>query len=194
MLWEHDICLRLTNKEVKWIVDNLDLSQYNSIQPVFEEILSHNTGKGRPISNKNRKNILKTLLNIIINPPNSTILDIGRLINFEKSFLGTSLSYHPTDTIEQIFADSTCVEISQGKRKGSIVAEINEIKVILTKEKNEEMSFINLSDQSGTLNDCICFPNIYEKYRNLLYEGNLVLITGYKSNKGGFIINSVIQV
>ena len=50
---------------------------------------------------------------------------------------------------------------------------INNIKVIKTK-KNQEMAFLAISDDSGTV-DGTLFPDTYEKYKSILIKGAVYL-------------------
>ena len=193
LLFEHDIVLKLTKKEIEWIVNNIDLSKYDSILPILTHILSLPTGKGYPISNKNRKNIIKSLEFTLIKPPFGLIMNIERQVAFERSFLGTELSVNKLDSIGKETADTTVKEFIDGKntRNMKLIVEINQIKTVLTKNK-EEMSFINVGDQSGQM-DVVLFPSIHKKYNNMLFENNLVLIIGKKGNKGDNLVVDIIK-
>lgn len=195
MLHEHDVALKLTKKEIEWIVTNLDLSKYKNILEIFQEILSHDTGKNKPISSKTRKNILKGLEHTLANPSFSTIFNIVELVNWEKSFLGIALSCSNLDLISKSVCDTFIKEYSQGKNgKVKLIVELNNVKVIKTKEKQQEMAFISANDFSGVLNDIVAFPETYEKYRSVLFENNCVLLVGKRGERDNFIILEAKQV
>lgn len=195
LLFEHDTCLKFTQKELDWIINNIDLSQFHTITPIFTEILNHSTGKGQPISNKNRKNILTGIQYSVINPSHPAISNIERLVNLEKSFLGIAISCSLLDTVENSTGDTFIKEFNQGK--GGIVkimGELAQVKVIKTKKSNEDMAFITMIDTSSQLNDIVAFPQVYEKYKNVLFENNIALIIGRRGERGNFIINEAKQV
>jgi DNA polymerase-3 subunit alpha len=87
MLYEFDITLKLSQKEIDWIVNNLDLTKFDTVIKIFQEILSHETGKNKPISNKTRKNIIKNLENALLKPPFSVISSIEEIINWGEVIL-----------------------------------------------------------------------------------------------------------
>lgn len=193
MLFEHDVALKLTKKEIEWIISNLDLTKYNTIEPIFKEILTLEPGKGKPLANKNRKNIIKSLYNTIINPPYSIKIDIGRNIALERSFLGIELSAHKHDLIEENISDCTIKEFIDGAKfeMMKFLVEIDQIKTILTKKKKQEMSFVSASDATGQINDIILFPEAHANYSHLLSEGDSVIIIGKRGERDNLVVHSV---
>lgn len=195
MLYEHDIAMKLTDKEVAWINSNIDLSKYQNILPIFQEILSHETGKNKPISSKTRKNIIKGLEYTLIKPAFDVILSLKERVNWEKSFLGISLSCSPLDLIEKSQCDTFARECSQGKTgKMKLIVELNKVKVIKTKKTGAEMSFVSASDTTGNINDIVIFPETFNKYRHILYENNTILLIGNRGQRENFIVNEIKQV
>lgn len=194
LLYEFDIVLKFSKSETAWIIKNLDLNKYTSILGVLQEILSYPTGRNQPVSNKNRKNILKNLETAIVNPPYRVISTIEEIINWEKSFLGISLSCSPLDLVEKSYSDTFVKEFNDGKSgKMKLIVELNKVKIIKTK-KNDEMAFVSASDTTGIINDITIFPNTLSQYKNILYENNCVLIAGYKGNRDNFIVTEMRQV
>ena len=53
---------------------------------------------------------------------------------------------------------------------------ITEFRTALTK-KLQTMAYVTLEDQSGSM-ECIVFPQSYERYANLLKEGNVLVMEG----------------
>ena len=77
--------------------------------------------------------------------------------------------------------------------------QINTVRPYKTKRgKNpgQLMAFISAEDGSGALDSITVFPESYQKYRDLLIEGNTVFIQGETSKKENtsVIINKVSQV
>ena len=45
------------------------------------------------------------------------------------------------------------------------------------------MAFLSVEDGSATLDSVVIFPESYQKYKNVLFEGNTVIIMGKTSSK-----------
>ena len=58
------------------------------------------------------------------------------------------------------------------------------------------MAFLCVEDGSGSLDSVTVFPEAYEENRDLLIEGNTVLIIGEisKKDKKSIIVNKVSQI
>lgn len=196
MLFEHDIALKFTTKELDWIKKNLDLSTFKTFEGVLSHILSLPTGRGNPIAQKNRQNILKGLHFTLINPPYSLNNNIERNIALERSFLGVELSAHKLDLIQDNTSDCTVKEFNNGSNYQTMkfMLELHTVKMILTKKTQSEMGFISGTDQTGQMNDIVAFPEAFAKYKNLLFEGNSVLIIGRKGGRDNLIIQEVHQL
>ncbi|PJO44870.1 OB-fold nucleic acid binding domain-containing protein [Lysinibacillus xylanilyticus] len=69
---------------------------------------------------------------------------------------------------------------------------IEAVKLIITKKK-EEMAFVTVSDELGTSSVTV-FSAVYNKTKQLLKEGNLILVDGkveLKYNKKSIIANKI---
>lgn len=56
------------------------------------------------------------------------------------------------------------------------------------------MANMKLSDNTDEL-DIVIFPDALDEFQAALYEGNVVLVKGKKSNKGGgLILNEIYEV
>ena len=107
---------------------------------------------------------------------------------FEKEFLGFYLSSHPhLKTLAKIKSvttheiDALSEEPTGGRVKiGGIV---DSLKKIFTKKSNSEMAFISLADEKGVTIECVIFPRIFELYKHLLVNDNVVIIDGKLDSK-----------
>ena len=110
--------------------------------------------------------------------------------------MGVSLSAHILDDYD-ICGDTTCKEIYNGKDKGAICVQITSVRDTVTKNgKNpgQEMCFVKLEDQTDSI-DGVCFPNVYSKYKDIIYVGSVVLASVARSAQGkGVIVNSISKV
>ena len=58
-----------------------------------------------------------------------------------------------------------------------------------------KMGFVTVSDTSCSLDNVTAFSDEWEKYKQLLHEGNTVLMRGMKdNNRGSFLIKKVEQL
>ena len=55
------------------------------------------------------------------------------------------------------------------------------------------MGFLEILDNSAILNNCVVFSSVYEKVKGVLFENNVVMITGYLDDKESFIIGNIQQ-
>ena len=62
------------------------------------------------------------------------------------------------------------------------------------------MAFLCVEDHTGTLDTVTAFAEKWKEYKNVLYEGNNIILVGQNSKKkryqldDGFIIESVIEL
>ncbi len=109
-------------------------------------------------------------------------------IAMEKEMLGVYISGHPLDDYkDQIkhISTVTAEEIMHGDEEDSPVKDgmqvtlagmITHVKTLVTK-KNNRMAFVQLEDLSGTV-EVIAFPNIFERYKDIIEEDKVVVIKG----------------
>lgn len=90
--------------------------------------------------------------------------------------------------------NTTCKDFKTGDRKDKIIlgGEIDHIGVVKTKNgKNPgaEMAFVTMKDSTGSLDSIIFFPEQYREFKNVLFEGNIIIIKGNRSrNKDSLIV------
>lgn len=85
----------------------------------------------------------------------------------------------------------------QGKQPIIIAAQIDKVNKIKTKtgkNKGAEMAFLTISDITGAVDNTVIFPNVYEEYKNLLFENNKVMIHGECGKENSFVINQIWQI
>ena len=102
---------------------------------------------------------------------------------------GEELTYARVDSCDTSSANTTCKEFVDGGRKSAALAvSINAVRNYTIKKgkmKGEDMAFLEVEDHSSPLDNVVIFPENLEKYKNLLYEGNTVLLSGNRSKKEG---------
>jgi len=101
------------------------------------------------------------------------------LLQMEKELLGIYLREHPLQKkLKQIRDDfSTKISdlLSKKGLKTTIYGIISSIRVVLTKRAKSEMAFLTLSDETGKV-DAVIFPKLYAQVKDVLIEGNLVVL------------------
>ena len=107
---------------------------------------------------------------------------------FEKEFLGFYLTSHPHwDTLSYIKSlISHEIELLEEEKEGTIIKVggiIETFKKIITKKTNAEMAFITISNERGITIECVIFPRVFEQYKSLLVNDNVVLIDGRLDSK-----------
>lgn len=96
----------------------------------------------------------------------------------EQDIIGAGISPHPLVEIakqssKNLVGISDLVEGSEV----TLLAQIDTIKVIRTKSKGEQMAFLSVTDTKKKL-DLTLFPEVYQKYRQLLAEKTIYYFTG----------------
>ena len=198
MLYEFDSWKKLTERERKTIVSN-----YNSGDPsVFAEDLSgaiNHLIQGRGLKiNARRMETVKDIKDSLDNPfydINDNALTVA--IDEEK-FLAAPLTCSKVDGLDIINSTNMCQDVQKGTITGKAIlaAEIVRIKIVKTKNgKNpgQEMAFLSLEDGSGDLEDVVIFPDGYKENKDVIIEGNTVLLHG-EAKKGSFIVNKATQI
>ncbi|MFV0517652.1 MAG: DNA polymerase III subunit alpha [Aminipila sp.] len=109
------------------------------------------------------------------------------LIAMEKEMLGVYLTGHPLKnyeksierlvsiTAEDLAHAETNEEITDGM-KATIAGIVSGKKILVTKN-NRQMAFLDIEDLYGQI-EVVVFPNIFEKYLQLIKEDSILVITG----------------
>ncbi|MBN1618826.1 DNA polymerase III subunit alpha [Candidatus Dojkabacteria bacterium] len=102
-------------------------------------------------------------------------------IEWEKTLLGFFLTAHPIEKIQPYLKATGTGTIAQAKEKGvnqnvQVCGLITRIKRITTK-KNQSMAFLEIEDQTGSL-EVIVFPKSYTEISDKLVENAPVMFTG----------------
>ena len=71
---------------------------------------------------------------------------------------------------------------------GGEIDNINVTKTKSGKKIGEEMCFLTLSDGTGSVDSVIFFPEQYKKNKNLLFQGNVIIVKGNRSKVGDSLI------
>jgi DNA polymerase-3 subunit alpha len=192
MLFYYEILNNLTDREAD-VLSNI--SDNRNLIEALQSLIDMNTIK---ITAK-RKQTIVSLINTLKHPPYSLEDSPEWLANNEKFYLGASITCHKIDGCDIYSANVECKDLSSGTRTKTPIlgAEISDINVIRTKRgvnPGQEMAFIKVTDSTGSA-DLVIFPEEYAQYRDLLIDGNTLLIKLDRSkDKETFVIKKCWQV
>jgi hypothetical protein len=181
MLFEYELISELTKKEIEFIKSGID--KYSCIEQGLKDLIAF--GK----ANKNRKVIISTILSTAMNPPRSLVDSPEWLSDAEYAALGCSITCSKVDMYDISMTNATCKDFKNGIVRENIIVggEIDYINVTKTKSgKNPglEMAFVTLLDSTGSMDSVVFFPEQYREYRNVLFQGNVVIVKGARSKSG----------
>lgn len=194
MIYEYDLWNKLTQKEKDFVKERECGSLAHAL-----EVLAKPKSEGGGCSNKNRVAEVQDLIKVLENPMYSVEDTPTWIAQKEKDLLGISITFHSVDDCDAETANCTCKDYLNGYNNGSIniAMELNRVaEYVTTKGKNpgQTMAFITGSDSTGQLDSITCFPAEYATFKELLVEGNTVLISGTRSKQNSLLVKAVIQI
>jgi DNA polymerase III alpha subunit len=185
MLFEYNLISGLTKKEIEHITNNI--SSFPSLQKALEYLLTV------PKINKNRKKNIEDMLYSLSSPPYSLEDTAEWLADSEDTLLGCSITCSKLDMYDISMTNITCKELKTTLSKDNLIlgGEIDFINITKTKTgktKGAEMAFVTMTDTTGTVDSIVFFPEKYKEYKNLLFQGNIIIVKGTKSKNGDGLI------
>lgn len=189
MIYEFNIASELTDKELEFIFEQR--GNFKNLGEGIDYLLKN--GK----ITKTRRQVIENLYNALIKPPHSLTDTIEYIAGLEESNLGCSVSCSKVDYYDVSMTNLTCQAFnSEFVPKDIVLAgEIDNFSVTKTKNgKNpgQEMCFLRLIDGTGVVDSAILFPETFQEFRHLLFEGNIIVVKGYRSKtKDSLIVQKV---
>jgi DNA polymerase-3 subunit alpha len=183
MLYELNIASKLTSREIKIIEEYI---KSNNLKNLIEILSSSKV-------NKKRMQTIQELKYSLIKPPFSLADSPEWISDNEDTLLGYSITCSKIDMYDISMTNCTCKEFKNGFNRENIMlaGEIDRIHVVKTKNGNSkgmDMAFISVSDSTGNLDSIICFAEQYRQFKNVLFDGNVIIIKGKKSNQKDSLI------
>jgi DNA polymerase-3 subunit alpha len=204
-----DFCKRIESKDLnKRVIESLiKCGAFDSISPNRAQLIAGYESLIESIINDRKKNIqgqvsLFDTMDISISNE-STIYNLPKVCEFnekeklslEKEVLGLYVSGHPLSQFEYELNLNTTIsnnilnelkddneEYLKLDEKEIIIGGMIVNKTIKTTRKNDIMAFIELEDLYGSI-EIMVFPQILQKYNNILREDNIVYVKGKLSIK-----------
>ena len=187
MLFQYEICSSLSKKELEYFANLSNTYTNKSVKDILSLMLSEKI-------NKNRKAIIQNSILSIEKPPYSLLDKIEWLSDSESSLLGVAITCSRLDSYDISMSNTNCKEFKSSSLSSNIImaAEISNVSITKTKTgKNpgQEMAFLTLEDQFGMLDSVIFFPEQFTKYKDHLFNGNILVFLGSRSKaKDSFVI------
>lgn len=140
--------------------------------------------------------------------------ELNEKLSKEKQVIGVYVSGHPFEKYMNTFPDCNfdCsafedyVEDEDGNRTYNRISDgmhitmagiIANIRRTTTKRTGSSMAFVTLEDVYGSL-DCVCFPAIYDKFKNQISADKIVKVKGKldvdADNSVSLIVAEIVQV
>tara|TARA_R110002012_G_scaffold293234_1_gene488831 strand:+ start:78 stop:1028 length:951 start_codon:yes stop_codon:yes gene_type:complete len=196
MLYEFDSWKGLTAKEQEYIYSNRDMYTKDSC---LSDAIGNMINNSK--INSRRLTTVVDIKQMLDDPPHDLRDNIPLMAQNEEKYMSCALTCNKIDSFSMNFASSLCKDIAKGTITGKvkIAAQVNTIRPYKTKKgKNpgQLMAFLSIEDGTASLDSVTIFPESYEKYKDLLIEGNTVLIDGEISKKENtsVIVNKVSQI
>ena len=180
MLFEFDLLSQLTDKELELFNKAVDTDNTLTIIKYLETLLSSN------LVTKRRVPTLQSLIESRKNPAYSLIDKIEWLSDSENTLLGVALSCSKLDCYDISMTNTNCKDFKNSVTSKNIIiaGEISSVGLTKTKtgkDPGKEMAFVAIEDSTGILESIILFPEAYAKYRDHLYDGNILGFIGNRS-------------
>ncbi len=201
MIDELDTWNELTKKEKEWAIDNFH--RFDDIISLLIA-LSPTKKEGGGTFNSKRSIKIKDLVIQCKTPSYSLNDDPEWVIRTEEHYLGVALTYSRVEAYDTRLANTTIKEFVDGKRGDvKIAVTISEVKKWVTKKgkmQGSEMAFLCVEDMTGTLDTVTVFSEKWKEYKNVLYPGNNVIISGQSSKTtrrqidDGLVVQDIIEL
>ena len=107
----------------------------------------------------------------------------------EKEVIGFLITKNPLLKFQKIIKNKTTSKIGdlnlEDVNKTQIIAGIvSGRKVIKTKRDNSEMAFINIFDETGSI-ECVLFPKLYARLKDVITINRVIMLKGKVNDRDG---------
>lgn len=205
MVFEYNHYCELTKKEQAWLIQNAYSHIKTGKIKTLAQLLSHGISlhdngslKDGMCSTRKRISKINDIISFLENPPRKLIDTPDFIARVEEARMGASITARLIDgckNLEQ--ANCSIIEFLDHKESGTAVfipCQIEKLKVH-TRDNGDEMAFIGISDGEASM-DCVAFSDIWKELKKsgTCFVENTVLVTGDRSNRGGFILKKMWQL
>ncbi len=197
-LYEYLIIRELTKAEMNWLIDNYPKRKWDSLHECLLE-LAPTKKEGGGTSRQQRSQVVLNEAEMLHNPPYDLCDDPAWIIEQENKFLGCPVSLARVESSDTSSANTSCLDVLNGKTGKDIciaanVNRVNNHKVKKGKTKGKLMSFLTIEDSTCSIDNVVIFPEAREKYQYVIYEGNNLLLCGEIQKNNSFIVDKVHEI
>lgn len=197
-LYEYLVFKELTKAEIDWVIKNYPTKGWTNLMDCFMD-LAPTKKSGGGTSKEQRSQTIYNEVDMLKNPPYDLSDDPAWIIEQENKFLGCPVSLAKIESSDTSSANTSCVDIINGKvgKNICIAANINRInthKIKKGKSTGKMMAFLTIEDASCILDNVVIFAEAREKYQYILFENNNVLLCGEVEKNGSFVIQTVHEI
>lgn len=192
MIFEYKMFCQLSNGEQQYIVDNYQNG--DTLLWCVKNVLVKKT-------TKSRKSVVVSIIQELEEPPYSLDDTMKEICGYEHELLGVPITYSTSELLSSANADTTCKEFVDGKTGSMSIAveilEVNSFAIKNGKNKGKKMAKIVCNDDTAKMGDVVVFAEAFAQFQNLLYQGNIVVLYGEKSQKNNqisFVVKTVEQL
>jgi DNA polymerase-3 subunit alpha len=201
MLYELDTFSKLTDRELKWVrQQNFASKDLTELWQLLNVMWESPTGKNGAVASTKRKDVIASMIALLRKPPHNLDDSPTWIAVVEEQLLGIALTCTKIDESKKAFlANCSCKEFLSGKGGNvSLAVKVDGVREITTKngqQRGKKMAFLNVSDQTGSLDSVVLFAQQWEQFKRFCVSDNLVMISGKKDKKqGGLIVEKVYQI
>lgn len=194
-LYEYLIFKELTKAEMDWITNNYPTKKWSTLVDCFVNLAPLKKNGGGTIKEQ-RSQTIHNEIDMLKNPPYDLSDDPAWIIEQENKFLGCPISLSKVESSDTSSANTSCIDILNGKMgKGICIAanvnRVNTHKVKNGKSKGKLMAFLTIEDTTCSIDNVVIFPEAREKYQYIIYEGNNLLLCGEVEKSNSFVVDKI---
>lgn len=109
------------------------------------------------------------------------------LFTMEKEVIGFLISKNPLEKFKNIIEKKSTKKVGEinkedAKKTHILVGLISSRKIIKTKKDNQEMAFITLFDETGSI-EAVFFPRIFAKLKDFIKINNVIILKGIVADR-----------
>lgn len=151
--------------------------------------------EGGAAQGEERVKVIQSIITQLENPPYEMRDTIDYILNRERDLLGVSLTYSKIDKFDTSLANATLKQFSEGNgipNPAMFACEIVQVRRTNIKKQGKnfgrEMALLTLRDETMTFNECVIFPDDWDKYGEHFHEGAVLVIEAEADRFGKSLI------
>ena len=198
-LYDYEIYRTLTKAESAWVQKNYAEKKWKDFVSCLRD-LAPTKKEGGGTHKVDRKDVILNEIQLLINPPYDLSDDPNWVIDQEVRFLGCPVSLSKVDTSDTSAANTTCKDIVNGKKGKNLciagnVQRLSEYTISKGDSKGKVMAFLTIEDETCILDSVVIFPNVKQKYKYILYEGNNLIFCGsVAKHESSLIVDKIYEI